>query len=82
MKKSLDSEAWLLGMNNFFTLHDYSVNMKARIATFSLRVKAYIWWEDINNVKYIYEEELTWSEFERLFRKRYLSEIYCDDREK
>lgn len=33
-------------------------------------------------MKGIQEEELTWSEFERLFRKRYLSERYYDDKEK
>lgn len=39
MKKKQDAEAWLLGMNNFFRIHDYSENMNARIATFSLKGK-------------------------------------------
>jgi len=38
-------------MNNFFRLHDYSMNMKAKIATFSLKGKNSIWWEDVKNVK-------------------------------
>jgi len=42
MKKSQDAEAWLLGMRKFFWLHDYSKNMKARVATFSLKGKEYI----------------------------------------
>lgn len=46
MKKSEDAKAWLLGMKNFFRIHDYSENMEARISTFSLKVKANIWWED------------------------------------
>ena len=43
MKKSQDAEAWLLGMRKFFRLHDYSENMRAIIATFNLKGKAYIW---------------------------------------
>jgi len=30
----------------------------------------------------IQEEELTWDEFERLFKKKYLSKRYYDDRAK
>lgn len=56
--------------------------MKTRVATFSLKGKADIWWEDVNNVKGINEEDLTWSGFEQLFKKKYLLEIYFDDREK
>lgn len=55
---------------------------ESQSATFSLKGKAYIWWEDVNNVKCIHEEYLTWSEFEQLFKKKYLSERYLDDREK
>jgi len=79
MKKSHDVEAWLLGMRKFFRLHDYSENMKAKIATFSLKGKADIWLEDVKNVKGIHEDDLTWHEFERLFKKKYLSKIYFDD---
>ena len=68
MNKSHDAKAWLIGMNKFFRLHDYLENMKARISTFSLKGKVDIWCEDVNKIRDIYEE-LTWSEFERLFRK-------------
>ena len=69
-------------MRKFFKLHDYSENMKVIIATFSLRGKSYIWWEYLKNVRDIYEDGLTWSEFKGLFRKKYLSERYYDDRER
>jgi len=82
LKKPRDVEGWFLGMRKFFGLHDYSENMKSRVATFSLKGKAKIWWEDVKNFIFIHEEELTWSEFERLFKKKYLSERYFDDREK
>ena len=80
MKKSEDVEAWLLGLKKFFQLHSYIDNMKAKIATFNLKGKADIWWEDVKNVKGIREDSLTWNEFERLFKKKYLSESYYDDR--
>lgn len=82
MKKSKDVEAWLLGVNKFCKLHDYLVNMKAKKTTFNIKGKENIWWEDVKNVRGIHEEDLTWSEFERLFRKKYLLERYYDDREK
>ena len=59
MNKSRDIKAWFLGMNRFFKIHDYSKNMKARIDKFSLKGKANIWWEDVKNVRDIYEEDLT-----------------------
>jgi len=72
----------LLGMRKFFRFQDYSENMKARVATFIPKGKADIWWEYVNNVTCIHEEDLTWSEFKRLFKKKYLLERYFDDREK
>ena len=59
MKKSQDAKAWLLGMKKFFQFRNYSENMKAKIATFSLKGKADFWWEDVNNFKGIHEEYLT-----------------------
>ena len=72
----------MLGKNKFFILHDYSENMQIRITMFSLKGKLDIWWEDVKNVRDTHEEELTWSEFEILFRNKYLSERYYDNREK
>ena len=51
------------------------------MATFSVKGKAYIWWEDVKIVRCIQEEDLTWSEIDQLLRKKYLSERYFDDRE-
>ena len=82
MKKSQDEEVWFLGMGMLFRLHDYSRNMKSRTTNFNIKGKSYIWWEDVKNVRDIQEEELTWSEFKRHFKKKYLFERYYDDREK
>jgi len=47
MKKPEDEEAWILGMSKFFELHNYTDNMKAKVAIFSLKGKTNIWWEDV-----------------------------------
>jgi len=36
LEKLKDANEWLHGMKNFFGLHDYTKNMKDRIAIFSL----------------------------------------------
>jgi len=41
VKKTQDVEAYLLGMNKFLRLQDYSENMKVRIDTFSIKGKHY-----------------------------------------
>lgn len=69
-------------MKNFFRFHDYSENMKARVATFSLKGKINIWWENVKNVKGIHEEDFTWNKFEQLFKRKYLLERYFDVRAK
>eukprot|EP00253_Pinus_taeda_P011986 PITA_11986 len=82
MKKSKDAKAWFLGMRKFLRLHEYLENMKSKVATFNIKGKENIWWEDVKNVKDIHEEVLTWSEFERIFRMKYISERYYDDKVK
>jgi hypothetical protein len=56
--------------------------MKARVATFNLNGKASIWWEYFKNVKGVREEDLSWKQFEKYFRKKYLSEKYFDKKTK
>jgi hypothetical protein len=67
INKGEEAEAWLLGLKKYFTIHDFSENMKARVATFNLNGKASIWWEDLKNVKGVHEEDLSWEWFEKYF---------------
>jgi hypothetical protein len=67
IKKGEEAEAWLLELKKYFRFHDFSENMKARVATFNLNGKASIWWEDLKNVKGIREEDLSWEQFEKYF---------------
>jgi hypothetical protein len=82
IKKGEQAEAWLLGLKKYFKVHDFSENLKARVATFNLNGKASIWWEDIKNMKGVCEEDLSWKQFEKYFRKKYLSERYFDEKAK
>lgn len=82
LKKSWDEKSWLLAMNKFFELHEYTENMKASIAIFNLKGKVYIWWEDVKWVRDIKKEELIRHESKRPFRKKYLLERYYDIKSK
>ena len=72
IKKGEEAEAWLLGLNKYFRVHDFSKNLKARVSAFNLNGKAFIWWEDLKNVKGIHKEGMSWEWFEKYFRKKYL----------
>ena len=50
-KKVGEVKEWLLGLKIYFRFHNYSDNMKARVAIFNLKGKGAIWWEDLRNVK-------------------------------
>eukprot|EP00253_Pinus_taeda_P002202 PITA_02202 len=74
VKKPEVAEAWILEINKFFKLHEYIDNMKARIVIFSLKGKADMWWEGVKQIRDIRTYDLSWREFKRLFRKKYLFE--------
>jgi hypothetical protein len=65
IKKGEEVEAWLLGLKKYFRVHDFSENLKARVATFNLNGKSSIWWEDLKNMKGVREEDLSWKWFEK-----------------
>jgi hypothetical protein len=82
IKKGEEVEVWLLGLKKYFRVHDYSENLKARITIFNLNGKASIWWEDLRNVKGMHDKDLSWKQFEKHFKKKYLSEKYYDGKTK
>jgi hypothetical protein len=63
IKRGEEAEVWLLGLKKYFRIHDYSENLKARIAILNLNGKASIWWEDFGNVKGIHEKDLSSKQF-------------------
>jgi hypothetical protein len=78
IKKGEEAKVWLLDLKKYFIVQDYSNNLKAQIAIFNLNGKASIWWEDLRNVKGIHEKDLSRKQFEKYFKKKYLSERYFD----
>jgi hypothetical protein len=78
IKKGEDEAFWLLGLKKYLRVHDYSENLKVRITIFNLNGKDSIWWEDLKNVKGIHEKDLSRKQFEKYFKKKYLSEKYFD----
>jgi hypothetical protein len=60
INKGEEVEAWLLGPKKYFRGHDFLENITARVATFNLNGKASIWWEDLKNMKWVREEDLSW----------------------
>jgi hypothetical protein len=56
--------------------------LKARITIFNLNGKASIWWEDLGNVKGFHEKDLSWKQFDKYLRKKYMSDKYMDGKNK
>ena len=73
IQKGEEEFFWLLGFKKYFRFHDYSENLKTQIVIFNLNGKDSIWWEDLRNVKGVHENNLSWRQFEKYFKK-YLSE--------
>ena len=80
IKNGQEAKAWLLGMRKYFQVQDYSGNMKARVSIFNLTGRASIWWEHFRQVKRINERKIVWKQFQKYFKKKYLSERYYDDK--
>ena len=67
-------------MRKYFQVQDYSGNMKDRVAIFNLTRRESIWWEKFRKVKKIIERNIVWKQFQKYFRKKYLSDRYYDDK--
>eukprot|EP00253_Pinus_taeda_P023407 PITA_23407 len=67
-------------MNKYFQLYEYDDNLKARLAIFQLQGKATLWWEEVKLVKGVTEQNITWDNFQRFFKERYLTERFYDEK--
>jgi len=52
------------------------------VAIYQLQDKATLWWEEIKIVRGIDEQEVTWENFQRNFKARYLTEWLYDEKAK
>jgi hypothetical protein len=66
------TKAWLENMAMFFSLHDYTSNMKVHMAVFQLKGRSLIWWKMLLPQFNMVVEYMSWELFEERFRERYL----------
>jgi hypothetical protein len=69
-KKDEYAETWILGMRNYFQLHNYSSHAKGRISIYKPKGKASMWWDQLVHVQQIDEKNVTWREFNKYFEKK------------
>ena len=74
------AKAWLNNMNKYFQLYEYEHNLKARLAIFQIQGKATLWWEEVKIVRGVSEQNITWEEFQKFFKERYLTERFYDEK--
>ena len=67
-------EAWLLNMIKYFQAYEYKSNLKERLAIYHLQGKFTLQWEEAKNVHMLEEKTISWEEFQKQFKSRYLSE--------
>jgi hypothetical protein len=77
-KREYDVEAWWIGLNRYFQLHNYSSNLEARISTYHLHGKVVMWLDQLKQVEHINERRIAWKKFKKYFHKEYLSEHFYD----
>ena len=53
------TKAWIINMNKYFQVYEYRRKLKARLAIFQLQEKATLWWEEVNNVWGIEDQNVT-----------------------
>lgn len=73
-------EAWLIDMGKYFQIYEYTDRLKGWLAVYQLRGKVTLWWEEIKTVRKIDEEHVTWNEFQKHFKDKYLTEHYYDEK--
>jgi hypothetical protein len=49
-KKDEDMETWMLGIRNYFQLHNYSTQENERIFIYQLKGKSSMWWDQVIQV--------------------------------
>ena len=74
------TKAWLINMGKYFQIYEYTDKLNADLAVYQLRGKATLWQEEIKTVRKIDEQQVTWNEFQKHFKDKYLSKRYYDEK--
>ena len=78
MKTGEKVEEWLLGMRKYFRVHNYSSEMKSRLAIYNLNGKVARWWRELKHTKKHELREIRWSKFHKMFQEKYVLERFFD----
>ena len=62
-------------MRKYFQVHNYSSEMKARLAIYNLNGKEEIWWRDLKHTKKDELREIRWDNFRKIFQDKYMSKM-------
>lgn len=65
-------------MNKYFQLYEYDHNLKACLTIFQLQGKTTLWWKEVSTMHGASEQSITWENFQRYFKEKYLVEIFYD----
>jgi hypothetical protein len=68
-KKDEDVETWMLGMRNYFQLHNYSSHTEGIISIYQLKGKTSIWWDQFVYVQHIDEKMLLGENSRGIFKR-------------
>jgi hypothetical protein len=72
----------MLNMRKYFQLHNYSSLAEGRIFIYQLKGKTSMWWDQYVQVQHIDEKKVSWREFKRYFQRKYLNNIYYENKMK
>jgi hypothetical protein len=67
------TEAWLENIVMFFTLCDYTSNMKFCMVVFQLKGSDLLWWKMLLSQLNMVVEDMSWELFMEWFQERFLS---------
>jgi hypothetical protein len=70
--------AWLENMVMWFSLCDYTSNMKVCMEIFQLKGRDLLWWKTLLPQLNMVVEDVSWELFEERFRERYLSKEFIE----
>ena len=71
-------EEWILGVSEYFQVHNYSSEMKSCLAIYNLNNKASRWWRDLKHTKKDDLREVWWTKFHNIFQEKYMSKSFFE----
>ena len=82
VEKGGEAEAFLPGTKKYFQIYNYSDRLKYQMDIYYLTGKDNIWWQDIKRVKTLKQKYVTWRNFKKYLKRKFLSKQYYEERAK